>query len=285
MPDNPYIAGNPVGNSNAFVGRIDVLNKVVQMLRRPQDNAIVLYGQRRIGKTSVLQYLKAHLPSEGNYCPIYFDLQDKASWTVGQVVSVLAKSIANALNQADPDLGEAPETAFQETWLPNVLQSLSAENRALVLLFDEFDVLLAAPEAEQPAGKAFFPYLRQLLDIDTQHLNFVFVIGRNVADLTNIALSVFKGTDTKRVSLLNQEDTQKLVRLSEANHSLNWSDEAIDCVWQYTNGHAFLTQQLCSHVWEKCAYDESPETIPAATPADVEEVIFDTLDSSRNTLE
>ncbi len=287
MPDNPYIAGNPVGNSNAFVGRIDVLNKVVQMLRKPQDNAIVLYGQRRIGKTSMLQYLKAHLPNEGkgNYCPIYFDLQDKASWTVGQVVSALAKNIANALNQAEPDLGEVPETAFQETWLPNVLQSLSAENRALVLLFDEFDVLLAAPEAEQPAGKAFFPYLRQLLDIDTQHLNFVFVIGRNVADLTNIALSVFKGTDTKRVSLLNQKETQKRVRLSEANHSLKWPDEAIDCVWQYTNGHAFLTQQLCSNVWEERAYDNSPETIPAATSTDVEEVIFEALDSSRNTLE
>jgi tetratricopeptide (TPR) repeat protein len=284
MPNNPYIAGNPVGNSNAFVGRSDVLDKVVQMLRRPQDNAIVLYGQRRIGKTSVLQYLKAHLPNDGNYCPIYFDLQDKASWTVGQVVSALAKSIANVLNQAEPDLGDAPETTFQETWLPNILQSLSAENRALVLLFDEFDVL-AAPEAEQPAGKAFFPYLRQLLDSETQHLNFVFVIGRNVADLTNIALSVFKGTDTKHVSLLNQEYTQELVRLSEANHSLNWPDEAIDCVYRYTNGHPFLTQQLCSHVWEERAYDNSHETIPAATSTDVEEVIFETLDSSRNTLE
>jgi len=40
-PINPYIAGNPVGNTNAFVGRADILRDVVRVLRRPQDNAIV----------------------------------------------------------------------------------------------------------------------------------------------------------------------------------------------------------------------------------------------------
>jgi len=47
VPLNPYIAGNPVGDSPAFVGRVDVLREVLRVLRRPQDNAIVLYGQRR----------------------------------------------------------------------------------------------------------------------------------------------------------------------------------------------------------------------------------------------
>jgi predicted Zn-dependent protease len=280
-PINPYIAGNPVGNRTAFVGRADIVRDVVQMLRRPEDNAIVLYGQRRIGKTSVLQHLEAQLPTQGNYCPVYFDLQDKATLTLGQVLSGLAQEIAHALKQTKPDLGDDPEVTFRETWLPNVLQSLPKDT-ALVLLFDEFDVL-AAPDAKQ-AGAAFFPYLRQILTYDPQRLNFIFVIGRNVDDLDNIALSLFKGVDTKHVSLLNQEDTKKLVRLSEANNSLNWSDEAMEYVWQRTNGHAFLTQQLCSHVWET-AYDDAPETVPTATPENVENVIFDALDSSRNTLE
>ncbi len=49
-PINPYVAGNPVDDSPTFIGRADVLREVVRVLRRPQDNAIVLYGQRRIGK-------------------------------------------------------------------------------------------------------------------------------------------------------------------------------------------------------------------------------------------
>ena len=281
LPINPYIAGNPVGNTNAFCGRADILRDVLRVLRRPQDNAIVLYGQRRIGKTSVLQHLESQLPTQGHYCPIYFDLQDKATLTLGQVVSDLAQEMAHALKQTKPDLGEQPEITFRETWLPTVLQNLPKET-ALVLLFDEFDVL-AAPDAQQ-AGSAFFPYLRQILTYDPQRLNFIFVIGRNVDDLDQIALSLFKGVDTKQVSLLNQEDTKKLIRLSEANTSLNWPDETMEYVWQQTNGHAFLTQQLCSHVWEQI-YDDAPETLPTATPENVENVIFDALDSSRNTLE
>ncbi|MEK8020181.1 MAG: ATP-binding protein [Candidatus Parabeggiatoa sp.] len=280
-PINPYIAGNPVGNTNAFVGRADILRDVLRVLRRPQDNAIVLYGQRRIGKTSVLQHLVSQLPTQGNYCPIYFDLQDKATLTLGEVVSQLAQEMAHALKQTKPDLGEQPEITFRETWLPTVLQNLPKET-ALILLFDEFDVL-AAPDAQQ-AGSAFFPYLRQILTYDPQRLNFIFVIGRNVDDLDHIALSLFKGVDTKQVSLLNQEDTKKLIRLSEANHSLKWPDETMEYVWQHTNGHAFLTQQLCSNVWEQI-YDDAPETLPTATPENVENVIFDALDSSRNTLE
>ncbi len=62
---NPYIAGNPVGNTPAFIGRADVLREVLRILPRPHENAIVLYGQRRIGKTSVLQHLRNQLAQQG----------------------------------------------------------------------------------------------------------------------------------------------------------------------------------------------------------------------------
>jgi AAA+ ATPase superfamily predicted ATPase len=110
------VAGNPVGDSPAFIGRTDVLREVVRVLRRPQDNAIVLYGQRRIGKTSILQHLTAQLPKEGNYCAVYLDLQDKAAWPLGRVLSELARTIADKLNLSVPDLGADPETAFRQTW-------------------------------------------------------------------------------------------------------------------------------------------------------------------------
>jgi hypothetical protein len=46
----------------------------------------------------------------------------------------------------------------------------------------------------------------------------------------------------------------QLVRLSEANQTLRWPDEAVERVYQLTNGHPFLTQQLCYLVWEQ-AYE------------------------------
>jgi tetratricopeptide (TPR) repeat protein len=278
---NPYVAGNPVGDSPAFVGRSDVLREVLRVLRHPKENAIVLYGQRRIGKTSVLQELEAKLPKEGGYRPIFFDLQDKAQWSLARVLRELAQKISDQLGQPNYELGDDPETTFRNVWLPKLLNNLLPDT-ALVFLFDEFDVL-ADPESDQ-AGAAFFPYLRDLLPIDQKHLNFVFVIGRKVDDLTNIALSLFKTTPASHVSLLNQQDTIELIRLSEANNSLIWSDEDIETIWQLTNGHPFLTQRLCSCIWDRL-YADDPEEPPRVTLKEIETAIPETLSASRNALE
>jgi hypothetical protein len=62
---NPWVAGNPIGNSLAFIGREDLLCEVRLVLRRRQDNAINRFGQQRIGKTSIPKCLTAKLPDEG----------------------------------------------------------------------------------------------------------------------------------------------------------------------------------------------------------------------------
>lgn len=86
MAQNPYIAGNPVGNTGSFVGRADVKREVLRVLRNPNQNTLVLFGQRRIGKTSILQYLESNLSNDKLYHPVYFDLQDKASYSLSRVL-------------------------------------------------------------------------------------------------------------------------------------------------------------------------------------------------------
>jgi hypothetical protein len=56
------------------------------------------------------------------------------------------------------------------------------------------------------------------------------------------------------------------------------------CVFQLTQGHPFLTQQLCSHVWER-AYDEELDAPPRVVQADVDAAVPDALEASRNTME
>lgn len=47
-------------------GEDNVLKDVLRVLKNPNDNALVLYGQRRIGKTSIVQELTHRLPQEGS---------------------------------------------------------------------------------------------------------------------------------------------------------------------------------------------------------------------------
>ena len=177
---------------------------------------------------------------------------------------------------------------FQKEFLPHVLSQLP-EATALVLLFDEFDVL-DNPGGNQ-AGTAFFPYLRELMRVDTGRLKFVFVIGRRPEDLSNIALALFKGIKSRHVSLLSPEDTADLARLSEKNDSLKWPDDLLVQLHAVTGGHSYLTQQICWVTWENI-YDEWPdargegsEGVPVVRAEDVKGAVPEALDSAKNSLE
>jgi len=282
IPTNPYTTGDPVGETSGFIGRQDVLRAVLQMLSQPHPNAITLFGQRRIGKTSVLQYLAKHLSNSGPYHPVFFDLQDRANSPLEIVLFDLARKIANSLDLKDPRHEDFSKEIFREIWLPDVLKNIP-QGHSVVLLFDEFDSI-ADPKAGQ-AVEEFFPYLRTLLALNPLRLQFVFVLGRNISDLANIAFSVFRGVPDKRVSLMSEMDTAKLIRLSEVNNSLNWTNDAIERVWQLTSGHPYLTQKLCSQVWE-AAYDaEELDAPPQVVSEMVDAASPQTLESVRNVLE
>ena len=78
QPVNPYVAGPPVQGGRGFFGRQDTLDWIVRGLRNPVTNSLVLFGQRRIGKTTLLLQLERTLPTDA-FLPIYFDLQDQAA--------------------------------------------------------------------------------------------------------------------------------------------------------------------------------------------------------------
>lgn len=280
MRANPYIAGNPVGGSGAFIGRADVLRSVLRVLKNPHENAIVLFGQRRIGKTSVLQELEQLLPKEGPYRPLYFDLQDKAALPLSHVLHELAQHLAQGFEVDTLPLGEDLPQRFRNEFIPLVLQQLPTAT-SLVLLFDEFDVL--DNPGENKAGATFFPYLRDLLTLNPR-LQFIFVIGRRPEDLSSLTLSIFKGVKAERISLLSAQDTAALVRLAERNGSLQWREDAVSQVYALTGGHPFLTQQLCQEIWE-AAYDDDPEAIPEISANTVDSAVSATLNAATNALE
>jgi len=274
QPKNPYVIGNSVGNSSAFVGRDDVLRDVLSVVRHDDQNAIVLFGQRRIGKTSVLRELEARLSKEGDCLPVFFDLQDHAKQSLGQVLQTLANKISERLPNINSNLASPPEQNFQ-TWLAKI-----SPEKKLVMLLDEFDAMASS----QQQTTKFFTYLRDLLEnLDKKRINFVLAVGRNATDLNEIAGSLFKSILSKRVSLLKYEDTVKVIHLAKENN-LRWSKEAVKHAWQKTNGHPFITQCLCYTVWNT-AYDNEPIQAPEITLEHVDKAIPDTLEKSESAFE
>jgi len=264
-PNNPYVTGNSVGGGPAFVGRTDILEGVKEQLRSPQQNAIVLYGQRRIGKTSILRELEAEL-SKDNCQVIYFDLMGKATLPLQIILSELGEEISFKLSMTKPYFDKIEFHA----WLASVVNEDKFTHSSLVILFDEFDSV-DIPHAEQ-ARDEFFHYLREkLLPVAPQKLKFVFAIGRNISDFQS-ALVLLRAMNNYHVSLLNRRETEKLIRLSESNNSLRWSRAAIEKIWELTHGHSYLTQLLCSITFEQL-WAEPRTSVPVVSRKVVEEQV------------
>jgi len=271
---NPYIVEDPVGGTGAFVGRRDVLRNALHVLSDPHKNGAVFYGQRRIGKTSVMKELMARLPRREGYSPIYFNFRENAASSPEQILQAISYWILYSVDI--PFFGGFNEdfiTGFQNDFLPSVLSRLP-EKSALIFLFDELDTL-DAPGSEQIRA-VIFPCLRKMMSDNGGRVKFIFAIGQWPEDLSGECLSLLSSLKFQRISLLSREDTGILVNLSRQNASLKWSEDMIEHVWNLTGGHPYLTQHLCHVIWE-CLYDREPTDVPSVLFGDIAAAAPETL--------
>jgi WD40 repeat protein/tetratricopeptide (TPR) repeat protein len=274
---NPYVAGAPLRGEKGFYGRQDTLKWVIRELHNPATNALVLFGQRRIGKTTLLLQLQQTL-SRDQFLPVYFDLQDQATRSLSNVLADLADTIAEKAQMEPP-----PQEAFDDRgrhFRGNFLPELYARIGQCrpVLLLDEFDVLDQAAEAELPstaAAKSLFPFLRRLM-LEESRLAFVFVVGRRAEDLTLDFSATFKASLTREIWSLDQQSAVALVRQAEKEGSLQFTDAGVSRILELTNRHPYLTQLLCQRIWEQ-RYANNPQGKPLVDAPAVEAAVADAL--------
>lgn len=286
---NPYIAGPTLLNDRGFFGRTHLMREVKNDLRNPGINAIVLFGQRRIGKSSFLHKLKRTL-DPAHYFPIYFELQDMAKIPLGQVLADLADEIAEKADTdwPDRDLMDDQGNFFRREFLPKIQETLD-EKQQLVLLLDEFDVLEQFQKEQLPetaAAKSFFPFLRRLLNEEVQ-IKFVFVVGRQAEDLNTDFGATLKGASTHEVWVFSDaQGATDLVNQAEKDGSLQFADDTVDQILTLTNRHPYLTQLLCQRIWDK-AYNREAVSAPPPiiTAQDVEDAIPEALAKGKSAIE
>lgn len=273
-PRNPYVAGKALGQNKSFVGREDVIQLVEDELFSPDRNAVVIFGQRRIGKTSILLQLKRRL-APNLFLPTYIDLMDRAAQPLGQVLHEIAASIS-----AEADLPPMPRDSFDDdgvffrrTFLPALLTKLT-EDRRPVLLLDEFDVLDPEAERQLPAnaaGRVFWAYVRRLMEGEPR-LGFVFVMGRKTEELSADVKAAFKAARYKKVSFLEEAHARQLVRAAETEGTLQFTDAAVNRILALTSCHPYFTQLVCQLIWDE-AWLKNPGGAPKVDVAQVDAMV------------
>jgi tetratricopeptide (TPR) repeat protein len=149
---NPFIAGAPVLDTDMFFGREQLIERILQTIH---NNSLLLYGERRIGKTSLQHQLKRRLHQlddpQYDFYPVYIDLQGTPE---SQFFVTLAEDVfhelATLLDGIKPGDGLADDAEYGYRELVadlrrviKALEARSSKQVKLVLLIDEVDELNA----------------------------------------------------------------------------------------------------------------------------------------------
>ncbi|MBD2083117.1 ATP-binding protein [Leptolyngbya sp. FACHB-17] len=240
---NPYIIGRPIAEPNCFFGRDRLFEFITDNLLQGAQ-VILLHGQRRIGKSSVL----AQIPRSVNLPQFAFvplSLEGDSRKSIGEVVYELARDAVQQFDclkehmeiptieefQRDPSL-------FLRQFIPNLRRELAVEN--VVLLLDEFDALYNRT-VDQAAGNLF--HFLQAGVYDYPHLYLIPVVGRQLDDLPAM-LSLFREAPNQEVGLLDRQSAEQLVTVP-AKGILEYDLEAIDAILELSAGHPYFTQVIC----------------------------------------
>jgi len=254
---NPYKAGKPLTSDDGFLGREDIIKEVRLLLESKQNNLIVLYGQRRIGKTSILHKLERYLPNPP-FFTVNFDLLDKARTPISEVLYEIAIKCAQkaGIPFDSKDLFLSNPDAFHQHFLPVLFEKLGKEKR-LVFLFDEFDVLDQTKEKLPPtaAAIAIHPYLRKLIDSHPD-IYFIFVVGRRMEELGYEFLSTFKSSHNILVFVLEDKEAIELIKRGEKD-GIVFDQATIEEILFVTRGHPYFIQLLCQEIFNRNLPDQN----------------------------
>ncbi len=280
MPEllNPYIAGAPVTEASMFFGRQDVFDWIEGSLAgKYVDHILVVHGQRRVGKTSVLKQIPHHLPSR--YIQVYLDFQGRAGSSLDRFLWWMSREILRSLRNSTGVTVSAPEQSaftqdpetFHTTFLPALTPML--EGRVLLLTFDEFDIL-SQPETLQTLGKPLTEYLSRLFELE--NLNFIFSIGSSGKKLENMQAAYtefFKSALYKKISFLEQAECYRLVTQPVIG-MLSYDPGAVQRIYRITSGHPYYTQLICHELFSACQKEDKRRI----TSADVEAILPDVIE-------
>jgi len=170
MEDPPYTI-NPIKNLDDLFGRDDLLKQL--LINTSAGTSTFLWGQKRVGKTSVLQVLASELQKKGNFACIVLRMGELAALHEGQIAHTIAERLHKKASMFDSKVPGEQEFGAGISKLVPFVENLvnTCPEMKFVVIIDEFDDLDSAFYTGQ-RGKLFVKALRSLSEIG---LTFFFV--------------------------------------------------------------------------------------------------------------
>lgn len=294
-PYSPIADGGPVPiESNMFYGREEFISNIVHSIIESESKQIIIYGQKRCGKSSVLLHLKKALEETNKTFCISFSLGD-----IIQNLSEVAlyykilRSIMDELEMQEDEGVEIPEfslpnyTDFKNLDTDNPLNTFTSymskfkkackrnddwKDKRLVVMIDEFTYLYSGIKRGEISPSIMKQW--KAITQNPQAQFSVVLVGQDVVPLfknEDYAKNAFGIIQDIRLTYLQEEPARALIEQPILfNGESRYVGNAVSRIIDYTSRNPYYIQIFCARLVEYM----NRKKIIKVTEADVDDVAY-----------
>jgi hypothetical protein len=259
--EDPYSL-EPVITEEELVGRTEILDNLVAKALASSIGSSYVFGQRRVGKTSIVRTLHTRLNRQNktNYMPIYLEGGDYIYPDARTTIENLGKSLCKEIRRCDSRFSHIEIPIFNGALSPLVdflksAQQIVPDCRILFIL-DEFDGLPIDLFKRGPLGDALFLTLRSISG--KRFFGFILVGGERMEYIMSYQGAALNKFQAIRVDYFDKQrywaDFQELVR-RPVQKWLEISDEGLAALYDQTSGNPYFTKLICRSLFGLHPYD------------------------------
>ena len=238
----PYVAGEGLGDDRTFVERGELRHRIKALWRQPGGKpAVLLTGQRRIGKSTLLNKIARDGLEDCGLWPVKLDLQG-CNTPLG-LWRDLARGIAQPLGQPAPLLSASDPFADFKSFLLGRRDGL--RGRRLVLLLDESERLWTRIRGDAPDN------LRHLMQGHEYPVLVLFcgtqALKRLGADYDS---ALFNTCHPYELGYMSESESREVL-VRPAQGILDYDPAALELAYRLTQGQPYLLQLLGTVIIER----------------------------------
>ena len=280
MGGSPYVCGSPVkpGRSDVFFGREELLEQIKRQVSQ-SGNVVLLEGNRRAGKSSILWHLEGR-DAVPEWLGVYCSLQGAEGDRQGGVPTAavfrnMAYDVVQSMRKlngwamlpdgtildADRKFGitgalrsgisdETPFNCFRE-YVESVLETLSTQNLGLLLLIDEFDKLQEGIDIGVTSPQV--PENIRFLIQSYPRFSAILTGSRRLKRMREEYFSALFGLGTRLSVTSLQEDAAARLVTEPVKGQLAFAKDAVQLACYLTARQPYLLQCLCNRIFDLAA--------------------------------
>jgi tetratricopeptide (TPR) repeat protein len=270
---NPYeelANGGPVLDTKMFYGRNEFIERITKAIIKTNSKQVVIYGQKRCGKSSVLFHLRKALESTNKTFCISFSVGEiyednlSAAKLFYTIISRISEELENLEfdGKAIPDFKcptykefvEAPNSAdFFRKQIRLFKRTCSVlpewKDKKLIIMIDEFTYLYAAIK-EKKISDGFMKQWKAITQNEDSAYSSV-LVGQDVFPMFKDEFpNEFGVTQDERLTYLAKADAIRLIEepIGKPQSGNRFIGDAIETIIDYTSCNPYYIQIFCARL-------------------------------------